>query len=70
MGSRKLTHINFPTTMRVLIWNYRGLDKPSTVLQCQKIALKFKPDILFLMETRLKMDKGKEILDKCGFIEG
>ena len=56
--------------MRVLSWNCRGLGKSSTVLQCQKIALKFKPDVLFLMETRLIKDKGKGIWNKCGFLEG
>lgn len=56
--------------MKALNWNCRGLGKPSAILQSQKIALKFKSDILFLMETRLKNDKGKEILDKCGSTKG
>ena len=29
-----------------------------------------KPDILFLMETRLAKDKGKKVWVKCGFSDG
>ena len=56
--------------MRVPSWNCRGLGKSSIVLQYQKIALQFKPDVLFFMETRLIKDKGKVIWNKCGFLEG
>lgn len=33
-------------------------------------ALEYKPNVLFLMETRLTKDKGKELWDKYSFIEG
>ena len=46
-----------PSTMRVLSWNCRGLGKPFAILQCQKFALEYRPDVLFLMETRLAKDK-------------
>ena len=34
------------------------------------MAQECRPDIMFLMETRLNKDKGKNILEKCGFMEG
>ena len=56
--------------MRIISWNCRGLVKSSTVLKCQKKAQELKPDILFLMETRLAKDKGKQVWVKCGFSDG
>lgn len=55
--------------MMILSWNYRGLDKSSTVLKCQKKAHEFKSNVMFLMETKLMKDKGKDIWVKCGFLE-
>ena len=59
-----------PVTIWVLSWNCRGLGTPSAVLQCQKNAREYKPDIMFLMETKLAKDKGVAILEKCGFWNG
>ena len=56
--------------MRIMSWNCRGLGKSSAVLKCQKKAQELKPDILFLMETRLTKGKGKQVWDKCGFFDG
>ena len=56
--------------MKVLSWNCRGMGSPSAVLQCKKKAQDSRPDIMFLMETRLDKDKGKQLLEKCGFMEG
>ncbi|KAK4605752.1 hypothetical protein RGQ29_000158 [Quercus rubra] len=56
--------------MRIMSWNCRGLGKSSAVLQCKKKALDLKPDILFLMETRLASGKGQEVWQKCGFSDG
>ena len=56
--------------MRILSWNCMGLGKPPAVLQCQKKAQVHKPDIIFLMETKLVQNKGREILEKCGFLNG
>ena len=47
--------------MRILSWNCRGLGKSSAVLQVQKIAHDFSLDVMFLMETRLASNKGKDI---------
>lgn len=53
--------------MRISCWNCRGLGKSFTILQCQKNALVFKPDLIFFMETQLAKDKGKMVWQKCGF---
>lgn len=41
-----------------------------TKLRVINKALEYKPNVLFLMETRLTKDKGKELWDKYSFIEG
>lgn len=46
------------------------MGSPSAVLQCQKNAQVSRPDIIFFMETWLRKDKGKQLLEKCGFMEG
>ena len=56
--------------MRILSWNCRGLGKSSTILLCQQKAHEFKPDIMFLMETKLVEGKGKEVWTRCGFLDG
>ena len=56
--------------MRVLSWNCRGLDNPFAVLQCQKKAKEYSPNILFLMETKLDIGKGLDVLRKCDFLNG
>ena len=56
--------------MRIMSWNCRGLGKSSAVLQCKKKAQDLKPNILFLMETRLASGKGQEVWQKCGFSDG
>ena len=55
--------------MRILSWNCRGLGKSSVVLKCQKKVHEFKPNAMFLIETKLMKDKGKDIWVKCGFLE-
>ena len=56
--------------MRILSWNCRGLGKSSAVLQCQKKAQEFKPNIIFLMETKLVDGKGRDVWTRCGFFDG
>ena len=53
--------------MRIPSWNCRGLGKSFAVLQVQKIAQDFNPDVMYLMETCLASNKGKDIWNKCGF---
>ena len=56
--------------MRFLSWNCRGLGKSSAILQVQKIAQDFNPEVMFLMETHLASNKGKDIWNICGFFDG
>lgn len=56
--------------MRVLSWNCRGLGNPFAVLQCQKKAKEYSPNILFLMETKLDIGKRLDVLRKCDFLNG
>ena len=56
--------------MRILSWNCRGLGNPFAILQCQQEARDYKPDFMFLMETKLVQGKGRDIWHRCGFIDG
>ena len=53
--------------MKILSWYCRGLGKPTAILKCKKKALELKPDLMFLMETRLPKEKTKQVWIKCGF---
>ena len=59
-----------PTAMGIMSWNCKGLGKPFTVLKSKKEALDFKPNVIFLMETRFEKERGKAIWVKCGFSKG
>ena len=56
--------------MRILSWNCRGLGNPFAILQCQQEARDYKPDFMILMETKLVQGKGRDIWNRCGFIDG
>lgn len=53
--------------MRVLNWNCKGLGNASTVCYSKKIAREWKPDFMFLLETRLKQGQGRKLFMKWGF---
>lgn len=36
----------------------------------KKKAQEHKPEIIFLMETKLSKDKSRKLLEKCGFLDG
>lgn len=38
--------------MRLMAWNYRGLGSPSTVPQLKESLQLFKPNLIFLCETK------------------
>ena len=69
-GLGKLAYNNFPNNHEGLELELQRTGHPSTVLHCQKKAREYKPDIMFLMETKLAKDKGAAILGKCGFWNG
>jgi hypothetical protein len=53
--------------MRIISWNCRGLGNASTVCQGKQIALFWKPDFFFVLETCLTKGKGNKILSNWGF---
>ena len=53
--------------MKVLSWNCRGLGNSSTVHHGKKIAQQWKPDFCFLLKTKLKEGRGKQLLQHWGF---
>ncbi|XWS36285.1 hypothetical protein CRYUN_Cryun20dG0072400 [Craigia yunnanensis] len=51
--------------MRLLSWNYCGLGNPCAVRALQEL-MKFKDAlVVFLMETKLHVDKLEQIRRKC-----
>lgn len=57
--------------MKILSWNCRGLgNHPSTVRALRKILQEEQPDIIFLMETKLKTDEMRKINVQKLFYEG
>ena len=53
--------------MRIISWNCRGLGNTSTVRQGKQIALFWKPDFFFILETRLTKGRGRQIFSNWGF---
>ncbi|PNY08539.1 ribonuclease H [Trifolium pratense] len=43
-----------PTAMKFISWNCRGIGNPKTVRAFKKLLANHKPDIFFLMETKLQ----------------
>ncbi|KAF3960493.1 hypothetical protein CMV_014797 [Castanea mollissima] len=69
-GLGKLAFNSFPSSHKGLKLELWRAGQPSAILQCQKKAQEFQPEIMFLMETRLSRGKGKGILEKCDFFYG
>jgi hypothetical protein len=53
--------------MKILSWNCRGLGNPQTVQELRRMVNKKKPDMVFLMETKLNNKKMELIRIKLGF---
>jgi exonuclease III len=45
--------------MKIISWNCRGLGNPTAVRALKKLLKTQCPDLVFLMETRLKADDKK-----------
>lgn len=56
--------------MRILSWNCQGLGPPLTVCHLKALCLKYKPGIVFLMETRQQSGSMDKIRRKLGFDKG
>jgi exonuclease III len=53
--------------MSVLSWNCRGLGNPGTVQDLHRLVKEKKPDLVFLMETKMINKKCDPIRIKLGF---
>ena len=56
--------------MAIASWNVRGLNKEIALRQGRLFTKNYKPDFLFLMETKLSEGKVNEMCNKLGFDKG
>ncbi|CAH9143761.1 unnamed protein product [Cuscuta epithymum] len=54
--------------MSILSWNCRGLGNAATVQSVVDIVQQHRPSILFLMETKVRCQRAKEVIRAQGFI--
>lgn len=52
--------------MTIVIWNVRGLNREEAVRQTKLLIKYHKPDLLFLMETKLAKGKANTICSRPG----
>ena len=53
--------------MTLLAWNCQGLGRALTVKNLRDMVKRYRPSIVFLMETKCSSVKGSRIRMKCGF---
>jgi exonuclease III len=53
--------------MRILIWNCRGLGQAQTVQELARLVREFKPDLVFLSETRQNKAVVVKVCSRVGF---
>ncbi|XP_057808453.1 uncharacterized protein LOC131022930 [Salvia miltiorrhiza] len=53
--------------MNCLLWNCRGLGNPSTIRQLAWMTKQKRPDVVFLMETKLATNEWSNVLLQIGF---
>ena len=70
MGDGKLALISFPNNHEDLELELQRFGLTLCNFAMSEKALESKPDIMFLMETQLVRDKGKDVQIKCGFFQG
>ena len=53
-----------------LSWNCRGLGNPRSIKALHVMVQRWKPDIVFLMETKSKVKHMERIKNRVGFANG
>ena len=56
--------------MNIMSWNCRGLGNPWTVQALKRVIKKEDPSLVFLMETKLIMEKMKNVQREIGWSQG
>ena len=56
--------------MRIISWNCRGIGNPWSVRALHDMVRRWKPKIVFLMETKSKAKRMEKIKNKIGFANG
>jgi exonuclease III len=56
--------------MKLLSWNCRGLGNPRAIRALLRVNRIQNPQVVFLMETRLKSDEMERVRINCGFSSG
>ncbi|KAK4264130.1 hypothetical protein QN277_029461 [Acacia crassicarpa] len=54
--------------MKIISWNCQGLGRTLTVKNLKDMVKKFRPSVIFLMETKMRAEKVAKVRTKCGFI--
>ncbi|KAK4279407.1 hypothetical protein QN277_011193 [Acacia crassicarpa] len=53
--------------MKLLSWNCQGLGRALTVKNLKNMVKKDRPSLIFLMETKINLERIKRLRLKCGF---
>ena len=59
----------FSVFMNCIIWNCRGASKPSFQKRVKEMVQKYNLDILVVMETRVGVNKARDIVERLPFDE-
>ena len=57
----------FIVLMNSIIWNCRGASKPSFQKRVREMVQKYNPAILVVMETRVGVNRAREITERLSF---
>ena len=57
----------FIVLMNSIIWNCRGASKPSFQKRVKEMVQKYNPDILVVIETRVGVNRAREITERLPF---
>ena len=56
--------------MNLLGWNYRGIGNPRTVGALREYVRWWDPKVVFLSETKMKINRMKRVKEKINFANG